>query len=253
MSPAQSGANGRARVRRVRLHGIARRFGRQLVLRGVDLELNAGEIVLLLGSNGAGKTTLLRVLSTLLAPTRGRALASVEAAGAVREVDLMALATWRRDFIGLVSHASLLYDDLTGLENLTFFSGLYGVPAAAGRKRAVALLDDLGLADAADKRVVAYSRGMRQRLSIARALLQDPSMVLLDEPFTGLDQAGCRIVCGMLTRLRAEGKMVVLITHHLALPPDVVDRAVVLRRGVVSRDGHPGDKSLSVWYEEAMA
>ncbi len=251
-SPASAGT-GRARVKRVRLRGIARRFSRQLVLRGIDLDLKQGEIVLLLGSNGAGKTTLLRILSTLLAPTRGSAVALVESDGADHEVDLFALATWRRDFIGLVSHASLVYDDLTGLENLTLFAGLYGLPPDVARSRAETLLGDLGLGDAGDKRVAAYSRGMRQRLSIARALLQNPSLILLDEPFTGLDQAGFRIVCQMLRRLREEGKLVVLITHHLTLPDDVIDRAVVLRRGVVARDGNPGSMSLASWYEEALA
>jgi heme exporter protein A len=253
MTSSESGSDGRARVTRLRLHGIARRFSRQLVLRGVDLDLEGGEIVLLLGSNGAGKTTLLRILSTLLAPTRGTVTASVESAGVLRNVDLFALASWRRDFIGLVSHASLVYDDLTGLENLTTFSGLYGIPAAQGRKRADQLLRDMGLGDAAGKRVSAYSRGMRQRLSIARALLQNPSLVLLDEPFTGLDQGGIRIVCDMLRRLREEGKLVILITHHLGLPPDVIDRAVVLRRGIVARDGNPGEQPLAAWYEEALA
>lgn len=248
-----SASAGRAEIRRLRASGLAKRFSRQLVLRGIDLELVGGEVVLLLGPNGAGKTTLLRLLSTLLAPTRGSVTASVASEGKTHEVDFLALATWRRDFIGLVSHDSLVYDDLTGLENLKLFAGLYGLSSTAGAERATGLLADLGLAAAADKRVSAYSRGMRQRLSIGRALLQDPTLILLDEPFTGLDQSGVRIVCDMLRRLREQQKIIVLITHHLGIPTDVVDRAVVLKRGVIARDGKPGAEGLAAWYEEVLA
>jgi ABC-type multidrug transport system ATPase subunit len=219
----------------------------------VDLTLRAGEIVLLLGPNGAGKTTLLRTLSTLLPWTRGEIIAEVEYDGAVHRLSLGDLASWGRDFVGLVSHASLVYDNLTGAENLALFGALYGLSEEEAKARAGRLLEQLELTDAADRQVVLYSRGMRQRLSVARAVLQDPSLVLLDEPFTGLDPSGVRIVCEMLERLRSEGKVIVLITHHLALPPEVVDRAVMLRRGVVVRDERPAGTPLGRWYEEALS
>jgi ABC-type multidrug transport system ATPase subunit len=239
------------RLTGLRLEQVSRRFGHHVALRNVSLQLHAGQITLLLGPNGAGKTTLLKAASTLLPPTRGRVVAQVEVNGQALELDLGALAQERRDFVGLVSHASLLYEDLTGLENVALFARLYDVPSPDQRARA--LLEELGLWEAAGRRVAGYSRGMRQRLSIARALLQEPALVLLDEPFTGLDQDGIRIVLGVLRGLRARGALVLLITHLLTLPEDLVDRAVLIRGGQVAADGAPGEGGAAAWYERAMA
>ena len=236
----------------IRLHDVSRRYGRHLALRGVSVGFNAGEIALLLGPNGAGKTTLMRVVSTLLRPTSGLISATIEASGRRAEVDLYALSETGRAFIGLVSHASLIYHDLTGWENLDLFAQLYDMDAEAARARGEALLGELELTQAAHRRVSEYSRGMKQRLSIARALIHDPSVLLLDEPFTGLDQSGRRILHEVLRRVRDEGRLVLLITHHLDLPGDVVDRALLLSQGRVARDERPEGESLSAWYERGL-
>jgi heme exporter protein A len=159
----------------------------------VSLSLAAGESVLLVGPNGAGKTTLLRVLAGLLRASGGR----VE----------------RRGRVGLVAHYSMLYDALTARENLRFFARLHGVE---GRRRADDLLEQMGLAAFGDERVGAFSRGMTQRLAIARALLSDPDILLLDEPLTGLDDRSCAKVLQVLGELQARGRALLIASHQLA-------------------------------------
>jgi heme exporter protein A len=173
-------------------YGVARRFGHRPVLTGVNLTLAAGDTVLLVGPNGAGKTTLLRILAGLLRASGGR----VE----------------RRGRVGLVAHYSMLYDALTARENLRFFARLHGVD---GRARADDLLEQMGLAAFGDERVGAFSRGMTQRLAIARALLHDPDILLLDEPLTGLDDASCAKVLQVLGELRARGRALLIASHQL--------------------------------------
>lgn len=240
------------RLTGLRLEQVSRRFGRYMALRNVSVGFEAGQVVLLLGPNGAGKTTLLRLASTLLPATRGRLVASIEQQGQAHEVDLMELAKVRRDFVGLVSHSSLLYEELTGRENLELFARLYGLGDKEAQERSAQLLARLDLDFAAERRAAGYSRGMRQRLSIARAMLQSPSLILLDEPFTGLDQDGRRIVFDVLRDLRQQGALVMMVTHFLTLPPDLVDRAVLLKGGQVVRDGAVGQEGVSAWYERGL-
>lgn len=243
---------GALRLLSLRLRRVGRRYGRHRALRGVSLELRAGEVALLLGHNGAGKTTLMRLLSGLLRPSEGQLVARLEVGGEAREVDFYDLFEQRPDLIGLVSHASLLYEDLTGEENLVLFSRLYGLSEQEAKARAQALLGLMGMEKAAQRPVAGYSRGMKQRLSLARALVQRPSLVLFDEPFTGLDQAGQRVVCEVLEKLRAAGCVVVMITHDLGLPPSLLDRAILLEDGEVRQEGRPGAEGLAVWYERAL-
>ena len=246
-----------ARPTAIRLDGVSRRFGRHVALRRASVELRAGEVTALLGPNGAGKTTLMRLLATLIRPTRGRIRVTLEdrARGKRAEIDLATLTERNREFVGLVSHASLIYEDLTGLENLLLFGELYGLSPETAMARSRALLEQLRLVDGAEGRLVGgYSRGMRQRLSIARALIQEPAVVLLDEPFTGLDRDGCGVLYELLRQLRDAGRLVVLITHDLGLPPGIVDRAVLLARGTVVRDERLGaEASLASWYEAALS
>ncbi|MEO1272859.1 MAG: ATP-binding cassette domain-containing protein, partial [Myxococcota bacterium] len=239
----------------VRLEGVSRRFGRHIALRRASVELEAGEITALLGPNGAGKTTLMSLLATLIQPTRGQIRVTLEDRQRAKtaEVDLNTLAERSRAFVGLVSHASLIYDDLTGRENLELFAQLYGLSPEAAKHRSQSLLEQLGLLGAEERLVSGYSRGMRQRLSIARALIQDPTMVLLDEPFTGLDRAGCRLLYGLLRELREAGCLVVIITHDLDLPSGLIDRVVLLARGTVVRDERlDPEQRLAAWYESAL-
>lgn len=187
-------------------HALVRGYGRTPVLRGVDLVLAAGETLAIVGPNGAGKTTLLRCLAGLLRPTSGR----VEVLGRLLAADD---AEARRP-IGLVSHHSLLYDDLTLVENLAFHARLHGLDDPAGRARAA--LERVDLARRADALPRDLSRGMLQRAAIARALLHGPQLVLLDEPFTGLDADAAERLRVLLREQLPPGAGVVVVTHHPA-------------------------------------
>ncbi|OGT92598.1 MAG: heme ABC exporter, ATP-binding protein CcmA [Gemmatimonadetes bacterium GWC2_71_9] len=184
---------------------LARSFGPVRALRGVDFTLDAGEVLAIFGPNGAGKTTLLRILAGLLRPERGEVLLGGQSA--VRS------AASQRRRVGLISHATFLYDGLTASENLEFYGRLYGVRDP--RARALAALEAVALAERAATFAGTMSRGMLQRLAIARALLHEPDIVLLDEPFTGLDQAAAAALRRQLVRLREERRTVVLVTHNL--------------------------------------
>jgi len=198
--------------------GLRKSFGRQPVLRGVDLQVGPGECVALLGANGAGKTTLLRILATLDKPSAGQ----LEVAGldALRRPDQV------RARLGLVAHQTYLHAELTVAEDLRFYGRLYGVPSLASRMHA--LLAELGLADRAQMRVAALSRGQQQRLALARALLHDPAVLLLDEPDTGLDAEGLTVLEGLL---RAGSRTVVFSSHNRAWAAGVADRTVMLENG----------------------
>jgi heme exporter protein A len=187
------------------VRGVEKAFGPVRAVRGVGFALRAGESLTVFGPNGAGKTTLLRILAGLLRPQRGEVLLDG------RPLERGDAAHRRR--VGLIAHYSLLYDGLTAAENLAFYARLYGLPdpdGAAGRA-----LAGVGLADRADDLAGTFSRGMVQRLAIARALLHEPRIVLLDEPFSGLDQRAAATLRALLMRLRAERRTMVLVTHNL--------------------------------------
>ena len=185
--------------------GLTRRFGPRRALDGVDLDVPAGAFLTLFGPNGAGKTTLVKTLATLTRPSSGSL--SIFGADPRHEPD----AVRRR--IGLVGHAGFLYDGLTGRDNLAFFAGLHDLDDAEAKVEE--MLGRVGLSDRADDPVRSYSRGMRQRLSIGRALINDPDLVLLDEPYTGLDQSASRKLRDILSGIRSRGGTVVMVTHHL--------------------------------------
>jgi heme exporter protein A len=208
----------------VRVVGVSKSYGRQRALGGVTLELHAGRLTALLGPNGAGKSTLIGILSTLVRPSAGH-------------VDVGGLATPRevRAKIGVLAHDSLVYPELTAVENLRFWGGLYDVPDVAGR--AAALLDQVGLDAVARLRPArTYSRGMLQRLSLARALLSDPEVLLFDEPFTGLDRAGAAALAEALARAKAEGRVVLVATHDVEALDGLAEHVVVLQAGRVVVD-----------------
>jgi heme exporter protein A len=185
--------------------GLAKRFGHVRALRGVDFALGVGESLAVFGPNGAGKTTLLRVLAGLLRPDAG----TVRFGGAL----LVRGNAEHRRRVGLISHHSLLYDGLTAAENLVFYARLYSV--AEPRAAAARALAGVGLEARASDLVGTFSRGMTQRLAIARALLHDPDVMLLDEPFSGLDQAAAAALRQLLGRLREERRTMVLVTHNI--------------------------------------
>lgn len=206
----------------VRCEKVGRVFGRTRALHAFTHTFPAGKVTALLGDNGAGKSTLLAILSTLLSPSSGE----------VRYGDLsFAEAGARaRGAIGLVSHAALIYPQLTARENLDFFGRLHGVPDRAGA--IAAMLETVGLSKTAwDRPAATYSRGMLQRLALARALLPDPTLLLLDEPFTGLDREASGRLQGIVEAARAAGKIVVLVTHDLHMAARLADHTVILARG----------------------
>jgi heme ABC exporter ATP-binding subunit CcmA len=225
---AASAEQGDGDFRRLAVVDVARHFGRRKALSQVNFTCEAGEIIGLLGPNGAGKSTLLNILATLLQPSLGR----IEYGDRTAHQGGSAL----RARIGMLGHDLFLYPELTARENLTFFADLYGlsdVPAAVARA-----LDQSGLATRADDAVAGFSRGMRQRVALERALLHDPRLVLLDEPFTGLDQASTRALVDRLRERQRAGCLVVLATHDLDVADGLIDRAVYLRNGrMIGADG----------------
>jgi len=220
---------------------LSRHFGRRKALSHVSLSCRAGEIVGLLGPNGAGKSTLLSVVSTLVAPS----------AGEVRYGGRPArdMGAGLRARLGLLAHDLHLYPELTARENLTFFGELYALDDLLARvDRALARA---GLSDRGGDFVSAFSRGMRQRLALERALLHEPRLLLLDEPFTGLDDASGQALLERLKTLKAAGCIVLLATHDLDLAEEVLDRAVVLRDGkLVAQQQHTG--ALRDWYRAQL-
>jgi heme exporter protein A len=204
--------------------GLTRLFGRQRAVDGVSFALEAGDSMALFGPNGAGKTTLLRLLAGLLRPSSGAAV--------ITGVDARSEATVRGR-VGLISHQSMLYPALTALENVVFAARLHGVasPGAA----ALAALDRMGIAGRKDSMVKTLSRGMQQRVSIARAIVHQPSVLLLDEPYTGLDAGGAAALSRMIHELRGHGASVVLVTHNVAEGLAVASHATVMLGGRFER------------------
>jgi ABC-type multidrug transport system ATPase subunit len=210
----------------VRIRQLTKRYGRQRALAGIDLDLGAGSLCALIGANGAGKSTLLGIVSTLVRPSSGQV--TFEGGGH----PLPNRGNTLRRQIGVIAHESLLYGGLTALENLNFFGQLYQI--ADWHARARALLEEVGLEVAAWTRPASgYSRGMLQRLALARALLHQPRVLLLDEPFTGLDRSGSLALMGALERAQAVGCLVLVATHDLGAIAELTDHVAVLNRGRV--------------------
>lgn len=223
----------------LRGEGIVKRFGRIAALRGVDFEIEAGESVAILGANGAGKSTLLRILAGLSRPSEGRfealAMSGNEVSGNSPAAAPLAREIHRAG-IGYVGHATLLYGELTAAENLRFAARLAGTLPDPTRIRA--LLRELDLEDVAERRAGTFSRGMSQRLAIARAIVHEPKILLLDEPFTGLDELSAESLSEGLARLRQGGRTIVLITHDPRRAVELTNRALILHRGrIVERPG----------------
>jgi ABC-type multidrug transport system ATPase subunit len=220
---------------------VSRHFGRRRALSRVTFTAGQGSIVGLLGPNGAGKSTMMALLATLLQPSGGRIrYGTYDAAG--RGATLRAA-------IGVLGHDLFLYPELSARENLEFFAGLHAVgrPAAA----ATDALAHAGLADRGDDPVASFSRGMRQRVALERALIHDPRLVLLDEPFTGLDDASGAGLVARLRGLRDAGAIVVLATHDLEIAEGLLDKAVYLREGRVVAE-ETGHRDLRARYRTVM-
>jgi heme exporter protein A len=211
-------ANQRAPV--VHADGLVRAFGGRRAVDGVSFTLHAGDCLALFGPNGAGKTTLLRLLAGLLSPESGHA--------SVNGLPLRAGPTARAQ-VGLVSHSSMLYGTLTARENVEFAARLYGLSDPKGA--ALRALTAMRVHDRADTPVRALSRGLQQRVSIARAIVHAPRLLLCDEPYTGLDDAGSSALTAALAERREAGAALVLVTHNLAEGLEIATQAAIMRRG----------------------
>jgi heme ABC exporter ATP-binding subunit CcmA len=215
------------------LEDVSRLFGRFAALRHISASFEAGRCYLLLGENGAGKSTLLRVVAGLLEPTSGRA--RILSAG-IADQD-------QRSLIGYMSHSSMLYDELSAVENLKYFASLYRTCACLSPEEA---LRSVGLNPALARPVGKYSQGMRQRTSLARVLLPQPALLLLDEPFSNMDAASAHQMLDLLARLRSAGRTILLTTHQRDLAAPLADYFMILEAGsLISLEPGPahGDDS----------
>jgi heme exporter protein A len=228
----------------IQIEGLVKSYGSNMVLRGMDLHVQPGEFVTLVGPNGAGKTTLMRIVATLLKPTSG----GVKVGG----WPIPDHADKVRHHIGYVTHQSLLYNDLTAAENLSFFTRLYNLDNKEARIKEA--LKNVGLAARQRDPVRSFSRGMTQRLTLARATLHEPDILLLDEPYTGLDQDASMLLDGLLTRESERGRTIFMITHDLTRGLNLCDRIAILSRGkialAVDRESLTPAEFLDLYSEE---
>ncbi len=225
------------------VRNLTKSFGTLYALRGLNLSVARGSCLTIFGPNGAGKSTFIRILATLSKPTEGEIRIGGE--------DIFANAEQYRSRLGVIAHATFLYDELTARENLAFYGKLYGIDQREQRIRQ--LLDEVGLGKRANDRVRTFSRGMQQRLSIARAMLHDPDILLLDEPYTGLDQHASEMLTGWIMKLRSANRTVILITHDLTQGLEVADDVAIFLRGKValsaSADRYSGKEFQQLYFE----
>jgi len=205
---------------------LKKSYGNFEALRGIDLHVKRGEFFTLFGPNGAGKTILIKLLATLTDPTSGSL--SVCGFDAKKEVNNI------RSVIGVISHDPYLYDNLSALENIKFFGTLYGLDDIENRARSV--IKQVGLEKRMNDIVRTFSRGMKQRLSVARAIVHDPKILLLDEPYTGLDQHGAQIFGEMLSDLKSNRHTILMTTHSIDEGLDLSDRIGILAKGKIVLD-----------------
>ena len=227
MTPAISPAG-------IRFENIEKRYGGLYALRRVSLEIAAGECVVLAGRNGSGKTTLLRIAARLVRPSSGRITFLDSKKGTMEGASQT----------GFVGHATMVYDELTAEENLVLFARLLGIAEPAAR--AATLLAEVGLAERGSSLVRAFSRGMRQRMAIARALLNEPAVLLLDEPATGLDPQGVSWLAEALRGMRDAGRTIVMSLHGESEISSLATRALRLEAGSVMADTRTGDSLSSI-------
>ena len=203
--------------------GVTKSFGNIQALRGIDLKVKKGEFLTVFGPNGAGKTTLIKLLATLTKPTSGKV--SIANHDIKKEPDKV------RALIGVISHDPYLYGNLSALENIRFFASLYGISEA--EEKAMEVIRQVGLENRMHDLVRTFSRGMQQRLAVARAIVHEPKILLLDEPYTGLDQHGARIFGELLNWLKTENRTIVMTTHNLPEGLEISDKVAILDGGKI--------------------
>lgn len=212
----------------ISISGLSKSFGSQKAIDNIDLEFKKGEFVAIFGPNGAGKTTFLKILSTIIEPTKGKVT--------INDLDLKKKPIEIRKSIGSISHESYLYDDLTAKENLIFFGKMYGMKKPDIEERADKLLEQVGLTKRANDRVRPFSRGMKQRLSISRAMVHQPDILLMDEPYTGLDQQAAQTFENVLRSLDRDNVTKIMISHNIERAFRICDRILLMDKGKIIYD-----------------
>lgn len=214
---------------------LVKTIGDKMILRGINLSIKKGETVAILGPNGAGKSTVLKILAGLIKPTSGEIK--------IDGLDLKKDSYDSKRKIGFLAHNSFLYDHLTPLENLKFFGKLYGV--ANIEERAKKLIDEVGLSVFTHDLVQSFSRGMIQRIAIARAIIHEPEILLFDEPHTGLDQQAIKILNDVIIRMKQEGSTILMVTHDFRQAIETCDRFIIIKNGKVVDTLENIDKNLA--------
>jgi ABC-2 type transport system ATP-binding protein len=217
----------------ITVRGLHKKYGDVHAVRGIDFEVEQGEIFSLLGPNGAGKTTTVRMLAAVLQPTSGRA----QVAG----FDVVTQPAQVRRRVGVLTEVPGLYERMKARAYLDFFGRLYGTPLVERRRRAKDLMGRLGMTEALETRIGTYSKGMKQKLAIARAMLHDPLVLLLDEPTSAMDPHSARLVRDGIAELRDERRAIVICTHNLAEAETLADRIAIIRRGRIIALGTPAE------------
>jgi len=208
---------------------ISKRYGRRIAIKNICFDVFRGEVLALLGPNGAGKTTVLRIVSGIARPDNGY----------VRINGLDPLDPRARSLMGYCPQEPVVYDDLTGLENMLFYAGLYGLSGSEAKRRCMDLLEFVGLSDYASRLVKTYSGGMRRRLSFAIALIGDPMLLILDEPTTGMDPQARREIWAKILGIVKEGRAVIVATHYMEEAEQLADRVIIMDRGRIIAEGTP--------------
>jgi heme exporter protein A len=216
------------------IKGLTKQADNKLILRGIDLSIKQGETVAILGPNGAGKSTLLKVLSTLIKPTTGQVM--------INGLNLKKNQLEIKKLFGYLPHSSLLYDQYSPLENLIFFGKLYGVNHP--EKRATELVKEVGLSFFLNEPVKNFSRGMIQRIAIARAIVHDPKILYLDEPHTGLDQGAIAILNNVIVSMKEKGTTTLMVTHDFKQAAEICDRILIMKNGKIVDDFKLNERNL---------
>ena len=223
----------------LKLTGVAKYFGEVEALRYVDLDIQSGQVVGLVGGNGAGKTTLLRLMAGVIEPTSGSVM--------FRNLPVAGM----RERLGVVPESTGLYSRLTAWENIRYHSRMYGVPDDIAWKRVLKFAKELEITDALSRHTKGFSRGMRQKTALIRALAHNPDILLLDEPTAGLDVTSARTVRSLVGNIRDDGGTVIYSTHHLAEAQQVCDRIIIVHNGTIRADGTP-DQLLEATKKENL-
>jgi ABC-2 type transport system ATP-binding protein len=213
----------------IQAEDLSKQFGDTWAVDGVHLDVRPGQVLALLGQNGAGKTTTVRMLTSILLPTRGRA--SIAGFDVVRQPELV------RASVGVLTEQHGLYLRMTGGEYLDFYGRIYNLDAATRRRRSAELLGYFGLAEATRQRIGEYSKGMRQKLALARTLIHEPPVLLLDEPTSAMDPESARLVRDSIASLRSANRTIVICTHNLVEAEALADHVAIIRRGRILVSG----------------